>query len=163
VEGRLFEVSQQVGLDPERVDRSITLHTAGNVVEVTIPIAPKEATRELLQLPVYYEHGDILTVERKRVVRATESLDLEVRGPRSLLDSRTNEQLRSSIRLVYDWADSPVSPRLDQARARVRVLRDLDLPDEIKIVGLDGRHPEIEYRLEDLEPAAPPPAKDGSP
>lgn len=148
LEGRVFEVSQQVSLDRERVDRSVELRTAGGVVEVTIPIQPRPVTRELLAIPVNYVNEDALVQTRRKVAFATPELDLKVTGPRALLDALGNEALLSRIRLQWDWNEA----RLHQAHEPVRVFTER-LPDDLVITDLDGRPPEIEYRLEPLEPA----------
>jgi len=151
LEGRVLEVSQQVGLDTEKVDRSVSLHTAGGVIEVTIPVQPQETVKELLSMPVRYENEDVLARDRRRVESATETLDLKVLGPRSVLDSLTTEQLVGRIILVYDWQLA----RLPQASDKVKIFTQ-DLPDSIRIRDLDSRHPEIEYRLVDVDPEPTP-------
>jgi len=143
VEGRILEVSQQVGIDLEKVDRSVSLRTVGGVVEVSVPVRAREISRELLSIPVRYENADELAVRRRRVISATKTLDLQLTGPRSVLEGLTAEQLAARLWLVFDWR----AVSLDQAREKVAVYR-IDLPDSVRITDPEGRPPEISYRLE---------------
>ena len=150
VEGATFEVTQEVGIDTERVDRNLTLHTAGGVVSVTIPFHARPFEVEVLAMEVHYENPEALDAQRRRVVSATRSVDLLVSGPRSVLEGLSPEQLVESVRLFYDWSDAG----LDQARDRVQVWHSGPAA-ELQVTGLDGRHPEIEYRLEAVDSPAP--------
>ena len=143
VEGRVLEVSQQVGIDIEKVDRSVTLRTTGGVVEVSVPVRPRDIAKQLFSLPVHYDNTDLLALGKRQVVEATETLDLQLTGPRSALEGLTSEQLAERIRLVFDWG----TVTLDRAHEKVRIYRD-GLPDSVKITDLEGRPPEISYRLE---------------
>jgi hypothetical protein len=143
VEGRILEVSQQVDIDKEKVDRSVSLLTTGGVVEVSIPVRPRDITREVFSVPVSYENEDLLSIDKRRVVVTTETLDLLVTGPRPVLEGLTPEQLAERIRPVFDWSE--VSLTLGDEK--VRLYRD-GLPDSVRITDLDGRPPEIHYRLE---------------
>ncbi len=143
IERRILEVSQQVGLDAEKVDRKVTLLTAGQAVEVSIPIRPKDITKQLLSIPVSYDNADVLTLNKRRVVFATETVDLQVTGPRSVLEGLTREQLADRIRPVFDWGQVTLTLG-DEA---VRIYRD-GLPDSVNVTDLQGRPPEIHYSLE---------------
>lgn len=158
IEGATFEVTQEVGIDELRVDRNLTLNTAGGVVAVTIPFQSRPYEVELLAIEVGYENPAVLDGQRRRVVSATRTVDLLVSGPRSLLEGLSREQLVESVRLVYDWRDAG----LDQARDRVEVFRGPALSG-LQITGLDGRHPEIEYRLESVDPPPPPTTEGDTP
>lgn len=150
VAGRVFEVSQQVGLDPEKVDRSVTLGTSGGVVEVTLPIQAQPAQRDLFAIPVRYENAEALLQGRppRRPVSWTKALDIRVVGPRAILDGLTPEELQERILLSYDWSDA----QLAMGTERVRIFFSMDLPKgDLKITDLNGRDPEIEYRLEEVE------------
>ncbi|GJM21561.1 MAG: hypothetical protein DHS20C15_14760 [Planctomycetota bacterium] len=150
VEGATFEVTEQVGIDTERVDRNLTLHTAGGVVQVTIPFQARPFEVEMLAVEVHYENSVALDAQRRQVVSATRTVDLLVSGPRSVLEGLSREQLAESVRLYYDWGGAG----LDQARDRVKVFQNGPAA-KLQITGLDGRHPEIEYRLEAVDPPPP--------
>lgn len=149
VEGAAFEVIEEVGIDPERVDRNLTLHTAGGVVSVTVPLQSRAYETDLFAIPVHYENEEVLGADRRRVVSATPSVDLRVSGPRAALEALGNEQLVRRIRLQFDWAEA----QLDQARTRVMVYT-RDLPAGVTVTDLDGGEVMIEYRIESL--AEPP-------
>jgi hypothetical protein len=144
VEGRIWEVRQQVGIDPEKVDRSVSLGTASGVVEVSIPVRPMDITRELRSIPVTYANAELLGDQQ--VSFATETLDLEVTGPRSVLEGLTSEQLAQRIRPVFDWRDVG----LKRAHEKVTIYR-VDLPDTVQVTDLEGRPPEISYRLDSVD------------
>ena len=60
-----------------------------------------------------------------------------------MLEGLTPEQLAERIRPVFDWSE--VSLTLGDEK--VRIYRE-GLPDSVRITDLDGRPPEIHYRLE---------------
>jgi hypothetical protein len=143
IDRRILEVSQQVGIDVEKVDRSVTLLTTGGLVEVSIPVRPRDITKELLSVHVTYENEDLLLLNKRRVVFATETIDLLVTGPRSVLEGLTREQLAERIRPMFDWSqvtltlgDEPVS-----------IFR-IGLPDSVRVTDSEGRPAEIHYSLE---------------
>lgn len=147
VTSAVFEVTQQVGIDVEKVDRSVALRTAGGVVEVTVPIRPKDMMKELLGVPVVYVNEDALAGRGRRVASRTETLDVQVWGPRSFLSGMTSEDLMKRIRLEYDLMNA----RVDRAaNERVSVYRQ-NLLDEatVRITNRDGRPLMIEYVLEE--------------
>jgi len=146
VDGRILEVSQQVGIDVEKVDRSVSLLTTGGLVEVSIPVRPKEITKELLSIRVSYENEDALRMDKRRVVSATETIDLLVTGPRSVLEGLTREQLAERIRPVFDWGQVT----LTLGDEPVRIYRD-GLPDSVHVTDGDGRPAEIHYSLESTD------------
>ncbi len=145
INGRILEVSQQVGIDTEKVDRRMRLHTAGEVVEVSIPVRPRDITKELLSVPVEYDNDGALTIAKRRVVFATETVDLLVTGPRSVLEGLTREELADRIRPVFDWGQVTL-PLGDE---KVRIFKD-GLPTSVTITDLQGRPPEIHYSLESV-------------
>lgn len=145
IEGAAFEVDEEVGIDPERVDRNLTLLTAGGVVSVTVPLQSKPYEHQLFAIPVHYLNEGALANDRRRVVSATEAVDILLTGPRAAIEALGNEQLVRRIRLQYDWADA----QLEQAQARVMVYKS-DLPDGVSVTNLDGGDVMIEYRIEDV-------------
>ena len=157
VEGQSYDVMRQVRLDPEKVDRGITLDTVGNAVMVTVPIRPHDVERELLSVPVEYQNEEFLATRDQRLVEATESLDLKVIGPPSVLDPLSEKQLRAAIALHYDWR----TVSLPQASDPVRVLD--ELPDSVRFTDTHDRELRIEYRLEMIEPDAGLPTGGDSP
>jgi hypothetical protein len=144
IEGRILEVSQQVGIDVEKVDRSVSLLTTGGLVEVSIPVRPRDITKELLSLPVSYENEDALGLSKRRVVFATETVDLLVTGPRSVLESLSREELAEKIRPVFDWSQVT----LTLGDEPVKIFTGVGLPDSVRITDTDGRPVEIHYSLE---------------
>ncbi|MCB9897407.1 MAG: YbbR-like domain-containing protein [Planctomycetes bacterium] len=156
VEGAVIEVSQQVGIDTEHVDRSVRLMTNGGVVEVTVPIRPKDVVKALVSVPVHYAHEDALAARGRRVSEATRTLDLKITGPRSKLNSLNSEDLLNRIWLVFDWKDAS----LDRASEQVAVFR-TDLPEDVRITDPNDRPPEIEYALEEIPAGASATSTDG--
>jgi hypothetical protein len=149
VEGQALDVVRQVGLDWSVVDPGITLGTSGGLVSVMVPVRPDDFERELLSVPVRYDQEASLATDNVRLVEATDSLDLLVVGPRSVLDGYTDAQLKRAIRLVFDWRDVG---ELKMATDQVRVLT--DLPSSVDVLGFDGREPEIHYQLAPIDPEA---------
>jgi hypothetical protein len=147
IEGRILEVSQQVGIDVEKVDRSVALLTTGGLVEVSIPVRPREITKELLSVPVDYRNEDALRMKKRRVVFATETIDLLVTGPRSVLEGLTREELAERILPVFDWSQVT----LTLGDEPVRIFRGVGLPDSVRITDSDGRPAEIHYSLESTD------------
>ncbi|RKY17738.1 MAG: hypothetical protein DRQ55_15050 [Planctomycetota bacterium] len=147
--GQGLDVARQVGLDPELIAQGIELVTAGKVVSVLVPVLPEETEQELLSVPVQYDSAGDLVLRNLRLVEATPSLDLIVGGPRHVLDALTDEQLRKSITLKFDWRDAG----LEMATEKVRIHS--SLPGSVRVLGLDRREPEIHYQLAPIEGAEP--------
>jgi hypothetical protein len=103
-----------------------------------------DITRELRSIPVTYANAELLGDQQ--VSFATETLDLEVTGPRSVLEGLTSEQLAERIRPVFDWRDVG----LKRAHEKVTIYR-VDLPDTVRVTDLEGRPPEISYRLDSVD------------
>lgn len=143
IDGRILEVSQQVGIDVEKVDRSVSLLTTGGLVEVSIPVRPREITKELLSVRVYYDNEDALRLNKQRVVFATETIDLRLTGPRSVLEGLSREQLAERIHPYFDWRQVT----LTLGDEPVHIFRD-GLPESVTITDLEGRSAEIHYSLE---------------
>ena len=156
VDGKSVDVSRQVGLDHTRVDPGVTLETVDRKVTVVMPVRPMDVSRELFLVPVVYNAPEDLVRRNLRVVEKTEVLDLIVSGPPSVLDPLTPDQLKRAIQPTFDWRDAG----LEQAKDRVRFLS--VLPDSVSILGIDGRDPEIEYKLAPIDPR-PEPGADAGP
>ena len=158
VEGALFEVSQQVGIDVTRVDRSVTLDTVGGVVEVTVPIRPKDITRDLLSVAVEYKNADALAARGLKIREATPAVDLKITGPRSVLAGLNSEELSKRIQLQFDWGNA----QLPLASARISVWRK-DLPEDpvVRITDREGDPPMIRYQLDEVPAGSPPPPTGG--
>ncbi len=148
IDGQSFEVSREVGLDRERVDRGVQLLTAGRVVEVTLLIRPEDVTRELLSVPVHYANADDLTARGWKVLSKTDVLDLTVSGPPHVLEGLDEKELRGRIHLLFDWKGRD----LRQANEPVRILN--ELPDSVSFTDRDGRAPRIHDQLDSIEDEA---------
>lgn len=151
VKDRGFKVSREVGLDPRKVDRLVSMRSAGGVVQVDVPIVPERIEVVIYRVRIKYENEDVLLRRGKRVVNSTDTIDLKLRGSASVLGALGEETLRKSVSVLYDWAEASN----DVASPRPRLHLDKSLPDSIEVLDLDGRQPEIEYTLEDIVPAAP--------
>jgi hypothetical protein len=146
VDGQALDVVRQVGLDRTVVDPGITLGTSGGLVSVMVPVRPDDFERELLSVPVRYDQEAHLATRNLKLVEATPSLDLLVVGPRNVLDGLTDEKLRRSISLVFDWRDAGLSMATDKVHIHH------ELPPSLEVLGFDGREPEIHYQLAPIDP-----------
>lgn len=146
LDGTTLAVSQDVGLDRGKA-HGVLLETQDGVVTVTVPVSAVPLSVELLLVPVTYVNADALDDRGWGVLQATETLDLLVTGPTSVLSGRGEDWLRQRIALQYDWRDAT----LMRAKERVRVITDLDgelARHAVSVTMMDGRPAEIEYQLE---------------
>lgn len=147
LDGRGLDVSQQVGIDLSRVDRSVSLDTQGGVVEVTVPIRARDTTIELAGVPVHYVGTEQLAARGLRVVSADATLDLRVSGPRSVLGGVTPEELVKLIHVKVDWTDV----LLLRGNEQVHIFRET-LPEApiVRITDRADDPPRVEYHLETI-------------
>ncbi len=141
IEGKSSQVSQDIGLSPDLGE--LTLLTGGGQVTVTVPIDSVPYSVELPFVRVRYINADALPASKRRMVSATESVDLLVTGPEAELYSQSEEWLRERIFVVFDWSEASFL----QAEEKVSVFTQ-GLSDEVEITTPDGRAPQIEYQLE---------------
>ncbi len=160
LDGSTLAVSQVVGLDATLAE-GVTLETHDGLITVTVPIKAQPLSMELLLVPVAYVNADALVARGWSIQQATETLDLVITGPTSVLSGRNEDWLRQRIALQYDWRDAT----LMRAKERVRIITDLDgelARHGVQVSMMDGRVPVIEYQLE-AAPGPEPVSTDGNP
>ncbi len=151
LEGEAYTVSRTVSLDRDQVDRTVRLALIDSVT-VQVPIYEEDLVRLLYSVPVRYENEEALGLRGMRWVDRTETVDIQVIGPKELLDTNlySDEQLLKKIHPVFDWADArlPVA-NIDVATPNL-------LPDSIRIEAANkGGTPQIKYTLEEIATIPP--------
>jgi hypothetical protein len=148
LEGKTSTVTKSVGLSKELLAQGVIL--LPGMVAVTVPIEPEGMSVNLLGVQVHYDNEEALSESGRRVVNKTDTLDLKLVGPSSVLTQLTTDQLGRMFQLRLDWGDIPAN--LPLGRADVTILRST-LPFEVSVSLLDsGDAPFIEYELGDIEP-----------
>ncbi|MFT7464321.1 MAG: hypothetical protein ACI9EF_002675 [Pseudohongiellaceae bacterium] len=143
LENQAYTVSREVSLDREKVDRSVRLALLDSVT-VRVPIKEDDIVRQLYSVPVLYENVEDLERRGMKIVDKTDFVDLQVVGPKTLLDASaySDEVLATKIWLVFDWANAGVRV------ANMDVVTPHLLPGTVRIEALNGGAPQIKYELE---------------
>jgi len=152
IAGKSWTVSEWVGLAQELLDQGVTLQPGGNgEVLVTVPIESEPIVRKLLDVPIEYRGEDVLQIRRQKASNFQKSVDIQVIGPPSELDSLSDEDLLARIVLLYDWRNASTT-FIGEATSEV-VAYVSGLPETVRVTDSKGNDKiKIEYTMEPLNP-----------